>query len=172
MLPVRPKPEAFFLEIGQFPIQTPEPVPGRGVRFLPQRLAFDLEPHDPALDFVEFDGQGIDLHAELRRGLVHQVDGLVGEEPVGDVPVGEHGGGHERRVFEADAMMDFVPFAQATEDGDGVFHRRLVHLDRLEAALEGRVLLDVLAILVEGGRADRVQFPARQHGLEHVRRVN
>ena len=42
----------------------------------------------------------------------------------------------------------------------------------LEAPLERRVLLDVLAILVERRRADRVQLAARQHRLEHVRRVH
>ena len=40
--------------------------------------------------------------------------------------------------------------------------------DRLEAALEGGVLLDVLAVLVEGRGADAVQLAARQHRLEQV----
>src|SRR5207237_8147189 len=43
---------------------------------------------------------------------------------------------------------------------------------RLEATLERRVLLDVLAVLVKGGRADRVQLATREHGLQHVRRVD
>ena len=43
---------------------------------------------------------------------------------------------------------------------------------RLEAALERGILLDVLAVLVERGRADRVQLAARQHRLQHVRRVD
>ncbi len=42
---------------------------------------------------------------------------------------------------------------------------------RLEAALQGRVLLDVLAVLVERGGADAVQLAAGQHGLEEVARV-
>ncbi len=41
-------------------------------------------------------------------------------------------------------------------------------MHRLEAAFERRVLLDVLAVFVERGRADRVQLAARQHRLEHV----
>ena len=44
--------------------------------------------------------------------------------------------------------------------------------DRLEAALERGVLLDVLAVLVERRRADRVQLAARQHRLQHVGRVD
>ena len=52
--------------------------------------------------------------------------------------------------------------------GDG----RLADEDRLEAALERGVLLDVLAVLVEGGRADRAQLAAREHRLEQVGRVD
>ena len=46
--------------------------------------------------------------------------------------------------------------------------RRLLDHDRLEAALEGGVALDVLAVLVERGRADALQLAARQGGLEDV----
>ena len=45
-------------------------------------------------------------------------------------------------------------------------------MHRLEAPLERRVLLDVLAVLVERRRADGVQLAAREHRLEHVRRVH
>ena len=44
--------------------------------------------------------------------------------------------------------------------------------DRLEAALERGVLLDVLAVLVEGGRADAVELAAGEHGLEQVAGVH
>ena len=44
--------------------------------------------------------------------------------------------------------------------------------DRLEPPLERRILLDVLAVLVERRRADRMQLASRQHRLEHVRRVH
>src|SRR4029077_15482797 len=49
---------------------------------------------------------------------------------------------------------------------------RLLDLDRLEAPLERRVLLEVLAVLVEGGRADGLQLAAGEHGLEDRRRVD
>jgi hypothetical protein len=38
----------------------------------------------------------------------------------------------------------------------------------LETALEGRVFLDVLPVLIEGGGAYAVQLAARQHRLEQV----
>ena len=50
--------------------------------------------------------------------------------------------------------------------------RRLVDQHLLEAALERGVLLDVLAVFVERGRADAVQLAARERGLEHVAGVD
>ena len=49
---------------------------------------------------------------------------------------------------------------------------RLADQDLLEAALERGVLLEVLAVFVERGRADAVQLAARQGGLEHVAGVD
>ena len=46
--------------------------------------------------------------------------------------------------------------------------RRLADVDRLEAALERGVLLDVLLVLVERGRADGAQLAAGEHRLEQV----
>ena len=44
--------------------------------------------------------------------------------------------------------------------------RRLLDRDGLEPALERRVLLEVLAVLVARGGADRLQLAAGEHGLE------
>ena len=53
-----------------------------------------------------------------------------------------------------------------------LFDVRLVDLNRLETALQGGIALDVLAILVERGRADGLQFAAREGRLEDVGRVD
>ena len=94
--------------------------------------------------------------------LVDQVDGLIGQEPVGDVAIRQHRRGHQRRILDAHAVMHFVAVAQAAQDRNGVFDRRLIDHHRLEAPFERGVLLDVLAVLVERGGADAVQFAARQ----------
>ena len=44
--------------------------------------------------------------------------------------------------------------------------------DRLEPARQRGVLFDVLAVFVERGRADAMQFAARQRGLQQVGRVH
>ena len=42
----------------------------------------------------------------------------------------------------------------------------------LETAFQRRVLLDILAVLVQRRRADAVQLAARQHRLEQVARIH
>ena len=49
---------------------------------------------------------------------------------------------------------------------------RLADLDRLEPALQGGVLLDVLAVLVERGGADGLQLATGQHRLQDRRGVD
>src|SRR5260221_10595757 len=68
--------------------------------------------------------------------------------------------------------MCFVPVAQSLEDLDRGRVRRLGDLDGLELALERRVLLQVLAVLVQCRRADRLQLAAGQHRLEYRGRVD
>ena len=63
-------------------------------------------------------------------------------------------------------MVRLVAVAQALEDLDRVAERGLGDLDRLEPALERRVLLDVLAVLVERGGTDGLELTAGQHRLE------
>ena len=101
-------------------------------------------------------------------GLVHEVDRLVRQEALGDVAVRERRRGDERGIRDAHAVVDLVPLAQAAQDRDRLLDGRLVDEDRLEAALERGVLLDVLAVLVERRRADRVQLAAGEHRLEQV----
>ena len=91
---------------------------------------------------------------------------------VGDVPVGEVRRGDERLVGDRDPVVRLVLVADALEDLDRVGERRLVDLDRLEATLEGGVLLDVLAVLVGGGGTDGLQLTAGEHRLEDRRGVD
>ena len=65
-----------------------------------------------------------------------------------------------------------VARADAEQDLDGLLEGGLLDHHRLEAALEGGVPLDVLAVLVEGRGADALQLPARQRRLEDVRGVD
>ncbi len=84
----------------------------------------------------------------------------------------ELGRGDDRRIGDLDAVVHFIALLQAAQDRDRVLDARLVHQHFLEAALERGILLDVLAIFVERGRADAMQLAARERGLQHVARIH
>lgn len=61
-----------------------------------------------------------------------------------------------------------IPFSEASQDGDGRGDAGLVNIDLLEASLQGRVLLNVLAVLIKGGGANASQLATPQHRLQQV----
>ena len=111
-------------------------------------------------------GQGhvTDAHAGAR--LVHNVDGLVGQETVLDIAVRQRDGGLKRLVGEMHLMMRLITVAQPLHDAQGLLLVGLADRDGLETALEGAVLLQVLAVFVDGGGADDLNLAARQRRLE------
>ena len=64
--------------------------------------------------------------------------------------------------------MQLVALLESPQDRDGALHARLADEDLLEPALKGRILLDVLVVLVKGRRADAVELAAGKGGLEHI----
>ena len=134
--------------------------------------ALDFERGGLALELIDLGGHGADLNGERGGGFVDEVDGLVGQEAVADVAMRERGRGDDGRVLDAHVVVRLVALFEAAQDGDGVFDVGLADVDDLEAALEGGVLLDVLAVLVERGCADGAQFAAREGRLEHVAGVD
>ena len=69
-------------------------------------------------------------------------------------------------------MVRLVAVAQAAQDLHGVVDRRLLDAHLLEAPLERGVALEVLAVLVERRRADRLQLAARERRLQDRGRVD
>ena len=125
-----------------------------------------------ALDDVDFGGHRVDFDAQLTGGFVHQVDGFVGQETVGEIAVAEHRCADQRAVLDAHTVVHFVALFQATQNCDGVFDRRLADVDLLKATFERRILFDVLAVFVERGCTNHVQLAASQHWLDHVARIH
>ena len=167
-MPPRLAPAGILLQRRQFLLDLLAAFLGVRIVFFQQRLALNFELHDASLDLVNFHGQGIDLHAQAGRGLVNQVDGLVGQEAVRDVTVGKCGRRENGGILDAHAVMHFIAFLQPAQNGDGIFYRRLADQHRLESALQGGVFFVVFLVLVERGCADGAQLAPCQRRLEHV----
>ena len=69
-------------------------------------------------------------------------------------------------------MKYLITLFQTTQDRNGIFHRRLIHHNRLETTLQRRILLNVLTVLIQSGRADAVQLATGQHRLQHIAGVH
>ena len=80
--------------------------------------------------------------------------------------------GDDRRIGDLDAVVHRVAFLQAAQDRDGVLDVGFADKHFLESSFESGVLLDVFAVFVQRGRADAVQFAARQRRLQHVAGVH
>ena len=124
------------------------PLRTKHIRLVLQTLQLDLQGDDLPVECLQSIGLALLREAQRTRGLVDEVDGLVGEVAVGDVARGVDGGGDEGGVGDLDSVVDFVAGLEAAEDGDGGLDGGLVDGDGLEAALEGSVLANGLAVLV------------------------
>ena len=63
-------------------------------------------------------------------------------------------------------MVRLVLVADALKDFDGVSERWLLYLHRLEPTFKCRILFNMLAVLVCGGRPYRLELTAGEHRLE------
>ena len=69
-------------------------------------------------------------------------------------------------------MVDFVALLESAQNPDRVLHVWLTHEHGLEAAGQGSIFFDVLAVLVDRRGTDCAQFAARQHRLQQVGRID
>jgi len=128
--------------------------------------------HEPPLNFVDLARHALQFHGDPAGRLVHEVDRLIGQEAIGDVAARELGRCDEGRILDLHALvMGLVAGLEPTEDRDRVFDARLANHHGLESPLQGGILFDVLAVLVERGRADAPQLAAGECRLEQVRGV-
>ncbi len=103
--------------------------------------------------------------------FVDEIDGAVGQAIVAQVPRRQLGGALERRIGVLHAVMVFVAAAQPGENAHGLFDRRLVDRDLLQAPRERAILFDVLELL-ERRRADHAQLAGGQQRLQHRREIH
>ena len=168
-----------FLEICIFALEFPDvrfelaqAFPRGVVGFLFQRLAFDFQLDEAPVQAIHDLGLGVDLHAYAAGRFVHQIDGLVRQLAIGNVAMGQGRRRYDCRVGDVDAVVHLVALFQSPQDGNGVLDAGLFHQHLLEAPLQRRVLLDVLAVFVEGGGAHAVELAPGQRRLEHIAGVH
>src|ERR671917_429615 len=130
--------------------------------------------HAPQLVLQRLCVLGLGLRTEPDPGsrLIHEVYSLVGQETACDVAVRKLGSRDDGFLPYLHPVVRLVAVLETPQDVYGVLACGLADEYRLEAPLKGCVLLYVLAVLVDGGRADDVQLAAGESWFEHVRGVH
>ena len=138
---------------------------------LRQQVKLGLQAFHLGLQCRDF-GQLRGIQIKPRAGFIDQVDGLVGQEAVGDIALAHLGGAAADVIRHLYAVEGLVVRADAFEDFGRLRNRRLADVHRLEAALKRGILFDVLAVFLERGRADHLNIAAGKRGFQDIRGVH
>src|SRR5918998_5023765 len=101
-----------------------------GILFLALQLRYLL------LDPLDVNRRHRGTEPDFGGRLIEQVYGLVRQEAVRNVAVAELRGGDYGLVRDPHPVVRLVAVPEAEEDSHRLFHRRLVHQDRLETTLQ------------------------------------
>ena len=101
--PLCPQIGQFSAQVGHFILDFLAALDGVLFGFFGQLPLGQFKLHQAALHLIDFGGHAFQLHGQATGGLVHQVNGLVGQEAVGDVAMRKIGRRHQRGIF------DFTP---------------------------------------------------------------
>ena len=91
-------------------------------------------------------------------GLVHQVNGLVRQKAVADITLGQLYRSLQRFVGDLHLVMTLIILPDSLQDRHSLFLAGLLHHDGLEAALQSRVLLNMLPVLLHRRRSNHLKL--------------
>ena len=160
------------MQVGQFLFQIGQTVLGCSIVFQLQRLNLDLHLQDVAVQLVQFFGLAVHFHPQPAGRFVHKVNRLIRQETVRDIAVRQRCRRHKGRVADPYPVVQFVLFLDPAQDADRVFDRGFLDHDRLEPTGQRRVFFNILAVFIQRGRTDTVQFPPRQRRFDQVRGIH
>ena len=114
----------------------------------------------------------VDFHPDPAAGLIHQIDGFIGEIAICNVAVRQSGRSNDRRVRNRDAMMNFVLFFKASKNRNGILDTWLIDQHLLETPLKSRILFDVLTVFVKCRGTNTMELSSRQSRLQHIASIH
>ena len=128
----------------------------------------DLMLHDLPANLIQLCGHGIHLRSNHGTSFVHQVDCLIRQEPIRDIPVRQRCCCNQCLILNLYAVEYLVPFFQATQNRNCILYGRLIYHNRLEPTLQGSIFLNILPVLVQCRCTNAMQFATCQHRLQEV----
>ncbi len=172
LLPPRPQPGHRLLHLRQLALHHLQPLPRGRIRLPRQRRPLNLKRRRLPLQIINLHRHTANLDRQRRRRLIHQINRLVWQKTVRYVTVRERRRRHNRRILDPHLVVRLIALLQPAQNRHRILDIRLAHIHNLKPPFERRILLDVLAILIQRRRANRPQPTARQRRLQHVARVH
>ena len=117
-----------------------------------------IQPFGLLLEFLQIRRPDHRLQPDPGTRLVDHVDRLIRRAAAGDVAAREFDGRFERVVGDLHPVVFLVPIPQPLENLDGLLFRGRFDQHGLESPLQGPVLFDVLAVFIQRGGTDALQF--------------
>ena len=112
------------------------------------------------------------LHPHLGRRLIHEIDGLVRQEPVCDVAVRQPHSGLDSLILDLSPVEGLIFIPDPMENTDSVLHPRLPHHDGLETALQRCILFNVFLVFLQRRSPDDLDLSTGKRRLQYIRRIN
>ena len=103
--------------------------------------------------------------------LVEQINRLVRQKPVCQIPAGKLHRRLHRLVRNADAVVLLKPRTKPLQNAQRLLLRRLAHQHLPEPALQRCILFNVLSILLQRRRADELNLAPPERRFEKICRV-
>ena len=105
------------------------------IGFFFHRLTFNLQLNQTAVQLIDDFRFGVDFNFDFGSCFINQVNGLVWQKSIGDVAMAKLCRCHDGRIGNVNAVVNFVLFLQATQNGNGGLHTGLAHQDLLKTTL-------------------------------------
>ena len=106
--------------------------------------------------------------AAAGTGLIQQVDGLIRQETVGDIALGQRDRAAHDGFTHLYMVVRLIILADARDNSRSIVDGRLLDLHRLETALQRLVFLNVFAVFCKRRRADDLNLPPGERRLKDV----
>ena len=138
------------------------------ISFLLESLLLNFQLKNLTTHFIQWCRHGFNFSSQLGSSLIHQINGLIWQETVRNVTVRQHCRRHQSRITNTYTMMYLITFLQATENGNSIFYRWFANHNRLETTLQGCILFNVLAVLIQSSSTNAAQLTTSHHWLQQV----
>ena len=112
------------------------------------------------------------LHPGVGRSLVQQIDGLIRQVQVRQIPDGQVHRRLQGLLRNTEPVMPLQAGLQALQNSQRRGLIRLLHPDRPEPPLQGRVLFNEFPVFLQGRGPQHLQFSPAQGGLQNVGSVD